>query len=483
MLINLVEKVVTKGMLIGGNWVETTEKLPVLNPHTGEEVYAISCATETHVYDALKSAAKGKVIARNLSAYDRSEIILKVASLLKERKEEFTQTIVNEGVKTKMEAGKEVDRCINTLTLCGEEAKRLTGETVPFNAFAGASAKKGHYVYDPVGIVTAITPFNDPLNLVAHKLGPAVAAGNAIILKPSDFTPISGIKLGELFLEAGLPSHVLNIITGPISNFGDILVTDSRVNMVSFTGGSKSGEAIAKAAGVKKIGMELGSSSPVIIMNDVDVNAVAENCVGGMIWAAGQNCVGVKRMYVHDSVYDAFKEKVVNLSKAVKLGNPEDETTDMGPIITSEAIDKIESSIADLEKGGYKVLCGGKRVNNSFEATIIEGDFDNALNGKEEIFGPVATISKISSLEEGITASNDSPYGLHAGIFTNNIDAAFKATNELQCGGVMVNDSSDYRIDMMPFGGVKQSGIGREGVKAAIREMSTTKIICFNLKS
>ncbi|WP_216352843.1 aldehyde dehydrogenase family protein [Cellulophaga omnivescoria] len=482
MSVDLLEKISSKGMLIGENWIETTDKLAVLNPYSGKEVYTISCATKEHVYEALASAEKGKVISRNLSPYDRSEIIVKVASLLKERKEEFTQTIVNEGVKTKVEAGKEVERCINTLTLCGEEAKRITGETVPFAAFAGASTKKGHYVYNPVGIVTAITPFNDPLNLVAHKIGPAIAAGNAVILKPSNFTPISGIKLGELFIEAGLPFHILNIITGPSSSFGDILVTDPRVNMVSFTGGSKSGEAIAKAAGVKKVGMELGSSSPVIVMDDVDVNAVAENCVGGTVWAAGQNCVGVKRMYVHDAIYDAFKEKVVSLSKAVKLGNPEDASTDMGPIITSQAIDVIERAISDLEKGGYTVLCGGKRVGNGFEATIIEGDFDNALNGKEEIFGPVATISRISSLEEGITASNDSPYGLHAGIFTNNIEYAFKATNELQCGGVMVNDSSDYRIDMMPFGGIKQSGIGREGVKSAIQEMSTTKIICFNLK-
>ncbi|WP_299136682.1 aldehyde dehydrogenase family protein [uncultured Tenacibaculum sp.] len=483
MIIDLLDKKVnTKGMLIGESWVDTPMQLPVFNPFSGNHVYSISCAEEEHVYKALESAEKGKIISKNLSPLDRSEIINKVVNLLKERKEEFTKVIVNEGVKTKREAGKEVDRCINTLTLCGEEAKRVIGETVPFAAFEGGSSKKGYYVYDPIGIITAITPFNDPLNLVAHKLGPAIAAGNAVILKPSDFTPISGIKLGELFLEAGLPYHILNIITGPIDNFGDILVTDSRIDMVSFTGGSKSGEVIAKAAGVKKIGMELGSSSPVIVMNDVDVEAVAKNCIGGMIWAAGQNCVGVKRMYVHDTIYDSFKEKIINLSKAVKLGNPEDDSTDMGPIINQEAISEIERSIENLVKGGYKVLCGGKRVGNGIEPTIIEGDFDNKLNGKEEIFGPVATISRVNSLEEGIIASNDSPYGLHAGIFTNNIEHAFKASNELQCGGVMINDSSDYRIDMMPFGGVKKSGIGREGVRSAIREMSSTKIICFNLK-
>ncbi len=480
-MISTLDKIDTMKMLIGENWVESPTKLPVLNPYSGKEVYAVSCADADHVQKALESAELGKGISRNLSPYDRSEVIARVVVFLKERKEEFTQIIVNEGVKTKIEAAKEVDRCINTLTLCSEEAKRLTGETVPFSAFAGSASRTGYYVHDPIGIITAITPFNDPLNLVAHKLGPAIASGNAVILKPSDFTPISAIKLGELFLEAGLPYHVLNIITGPVSNFGNTLITDPRVNMISFTGGTKSGEAIIKAAGIKKVAMELGSSSPVIVMDDIDIDTVAENCIGGMIWAAGQNCVGVKRMYVHDAIYDAFKEKVVALAKSVQLGDPSDVNTDMGPIITQEAIDVIENSISDLKNSGYQVLCGGNRVGNAFEATLIEGSHDHPLNGKQEIFGPVATISRISSLEEGIKASNDSPYGLHAGIFTNSIEAAFKAVNQLQCGGVMVNDSSDYRIDMMPFGGIKQSGIGREGVKSAIREMTTTKIACFNL--
>ena len=480
-MISTLDKIDTMKMLIGENWVESSTKLPVLNPYSGKEMYSVSCADADHVQGALKSAELGKEISRSLSPYNRSEIITRVVSFLKERKEEFTQTIINEGVKTKIEASKEVDRCINTLTLCSEEAKRVTGETIPFGGFTGGVSKTGYYMFDPIGIITAITPFNDPLNLVAHKLGPAIASGNAVILKPSDFTPVSAIKLGELFLEAGLPHHILNIITGPVSNFGNTLITDSRVNMISFTGGTKTGESIIKAAGIKKIAMELGSSSPVIVMDDVDIENVAENCVRGMTWVAGQNCVGVKRMYVHDTIYDAFKEKVVALSKSIQLGDPNDINTDMGPIITQEAINVIEHSISDLENSGYEVLCGGNRVGNAFEATIIEGKYDHPLNGKQEIFGPVATISRISSLKEGITASNDSPYGLHAGIFTNSIESAFKAVNQLECGGVMVNDSSDYRIDMMPFGGIKQSGIGREGVKSAIREMSTTKIVCFNL--
>ncbi|WP_417857617.1 aldehyde dehydrogenase family protein [Xanthomarina gelatinilytica] len=470
-------------MLIGEKWLETEEKFPIQNAYSGRTIYYGSCASKKHVEEALISAEKGKEISRKLSPYLRSEILAKVVLLLSQRKEEFAKTIVSEGVKTINESRKEVDRCINTLTLCAEEAKRNNGETVPFSAFQGSENRTGYYVNAPVGIVTAITPFNDPLNLVAHKLGPAVAAGNAIILKPSDFTPVSAIKLGQLFIEAGLPYHVLNIITGPLSNFGNTLVTDNRINMVSFTGGTKSGEAITKLAGIKKVAMELGSSSPVIVMNDVDVEDVAANCLGAITWAAGQNCVGVKRMYVHEDVYDAFKNKLIECAKKVNIGNPEEETTDMGPIISNYAIKEIEESIEELKTSGYTILQGGNRINNVFEPTILEGDFNNPLNGKKEIFGPVATLSKIKTLEEGITASNDSPYGLHAGIFTNNIEAAFKATNELQCGGVMVNDSSDYRIDMMPFGGVKQSGIGREGVKSAIQEMSTTKIICFNLKN
>ncbi|CAL2085368.1 aldehyde dehydrogenase family protein [Tenacibaculum sp. 190524A02b] len=481
-MVNTIESIDVKGMLIGDKWINTTEKLSVVNPFSGKEKYQISCANTSHIYEALASAEKGKEISKKISPHKRSKILQKVASLLKEREDEFTQTIVNEGIKTTFEASKEVARCINTLTLCAEEAKRIQGKTVPFNAFEGATHKTGYYVHDPVGIITAITPFNDPLNLVAHKLGPAIASGNAIILKPSDFTPISGIKLGELFLEAGLPYHVLNIITGPVNNFGNTLVTDPRINMVSFTGGTKSGEAIIKAAGVKKVAMELGSSSPVIIMDDVDINEAATNCIEGIIWAAGQNCVGVKRMYVHSKIYNDFKAKIIDLAQKIVIGNPENPATDMGAIITPQAINEIEKSIQTLQKGGYEILCGGNRVNNCFETTILEGAFDNPLNGKKEIFGPVATLSKINTIEEAITASNDSPYGLHAGIFTHNINNAFKATTELQCGGVMINNSSDYRIDMMPFGGIKQSGIGREGVKSAIQEMTTTKIICFNLK-
>ena len=470
-------------MLIGEKWIETEEKFPVQNPYSGRTIYYGSCASKKHVEEALISAEKGKEISKGISPYMRSQILSKVANLLTGRKEEFAKTIVSEGVKTINESRKEIDRCINTLTLCAEEAKRNNGKTVSFNAFEGSENRTGYYVNNPVGIVTAITPFNDPLNLVAHKLGPAVAAGNAIILKPSDFTPVSAIKLGELFLEAGLPYHVLNIITGPIRNFGNVLVTDSRVNMVSFTGGTKSGEAITRVVGIKKVAMELGSSSPVIVMNDTNVVEAAQNCLGAIIWAAGQNCVGVKRMYVHEDVYDVFKNTLIECAKNVKIGNPEDETTEMGPIISNYAIKEIEQSIEALKASGYTVLQGGNRIKNVFEPTILEGDFDNPLNGKKEIFGPVATLSKIKTLEEGIKACNDSPYGLHAGVFTDNVNSAFKATEKIECGGVMVNDTSDYRIDMMPFGGVKQSGIGREGVKSAIQEMSTTKIICFNLKN
>lgn len=473
----------TLKLLIGENWIETKEKFPIQNAYSGRTLYYGSCASKKHVEDALLSAEKGKIISKNIAPSLRSDILANVASLLSQRKEEFAKTIVSEGVKTINESRKEVDRCINTLTLCAEEAKRNNGETVSFNAFKGSENRTGYYVNSPIGIVTAITPFNDPLNLVAHKLGPAIAAGNAIILKPSDFTPVSAIKLSELFLEAGLPYHVLNIVTGPLGNFGNALVTDSRVNMVSFTGGTTSGEAIAKVVGIKRVAMELGSSSPVIIMNDIDsIDEVASNCLGAITWAAGQNCVGVKRMYVHEDIYDAFKNKLINATKKIKIGNPEEGSTDIGPIISNQAITEIEASIEELKNSGYTVLQGGNRVNNAFEPTILEGDFDNPLNGKKEIFGPVATISKIKTLEEGITACNDSPYGLHAGIFTNNINTAFKATKEIECGGVMINDTSDYRIDMMPFGGVKQSGIGREGVKSAIQEMTTTKIICLNLK-
>ena len=468
---------------IGEERIEVLDSLKVTNPYSGDIVGEVPCANLTSVRQAIISAQKGAQLSKGLTAFKRSAILEDVVKLLEERKEEFAQLIISEGIKTIREARKEVDRCMSTLKLSAEESSRINGETLSFDSVEGSESKHGYFVKEPLGIITAITPFNDPLNLVAHKLGPAIASGNAVLLKPSDYTPLTAIKLVELFYEAGLPTDIINIITGPIENFGDLLVTDPSVAMVSFTGGLAAAEAISKVAGLKKMSMELGGNAPVIIMDDIDdIDSVAQNCLEGVIWAAGQNCVGVKRIYVQETIFSAFKDKLTTLFSKVKLGPQEDIESDLGPIISENALTKIQSQINELIESGGALIIGGIRIGNCLSPTIIHTPISNELHRQMEIFGPVVIISSFIHLDQAIEAANDSPFGLHAGIFTNSLSTAHKAAKCLQFGGVLVNNSSDFRLDMMPFGGVRSSGIGREGVKYTIEEMTTEKVICFSEK-
>ncbi len=327
----------------------------------------------------------------------------------------------------------------------------------------------------------AITPFNDPLNLVAHKIGPAIAGGNSVVLKPATVTPLSALKLGETFIEAGLPWKILNIVTGKASNIGDALVTDPRGRMISFTGGTEAGLDITKKAGLKKIGMELGSNSPVIVMDDADLPQAVELSVSGAFWAVGQNCIGVQRIYIHEAVYDEFEKMFVEQTKKIKVGFQLDEDTDMGPMITEEEAARVEEWVKEATQAGAELLTGGSREGTHFKPTVFRNMPDTAKLNCEEVFGPVVNLYKVSTLDEAIKLANSVIYGLHGAIFTRSLDNTFKAIKELDVGGVMVNDSTDYRIDMMPFGGVKWSGLGREGIKFALLEMTEPKVVCINL--
>jgi len=330
-------------------------------------------------------------------------------------------------------------------------------------------------------VVLAITPFNDPLNLVAHKLGPAIAAGNSVILKPATVTPLSAIKLVEVLLEAGLPENAIQVITGYGSKIGDPLVSDERVRMISFTGGVEAGKHIASKAGIKKIGMELGSDSPVIVWKDADMQLAVESCVSGAFWAAGQNCIGVQRLLVHKEIYDEFKTKFVELTKTYKIGDKLKEETMMGPMITETEAKRIEQWVNDAVAGGAKLLTGGKRDGAMYDPTVLENVPADAKVHYEEVFAPTVNLYPIDDLDKAIAQANALPYGLLAGIFTRDLETAFKAAYELDCGGVMINDSTDYRLDSMPFGGVKYSGLGREGLKFSLQEMTEPKVVCFNL--
>lgn len=470
-------------MLIAGSWVDGSRKIEVLNPYDGEIIDTVPAASTADVEKAIVSAQTGYAEMQALSAHKRISVLRRTALFVQERQEDFARTIASEGSKTIREARKEVSRCVETLLLSAEEVRRITGKTLPFDSAAGSENRKGYYYRMPIGLIAAITPFNDPLNLVAHKLGPAIAAGNAVILKPAKVTPLSAVKLTEAFMEAGLPSNALQLVTGYGHEIGDALVSDERIRMVSLTGGVETGKRIIKLAGLKKISMELGSNSPTIVMADADLDDAVESCVSGAFWAVGQNCIGVQRLLVQRRIYDEFRDRFVARTDKYKVGPQLEETSDMGPMITEEEAKRVEEWIDKAVESGATLLAGGEREYTRVQPTVLENVPAGVQVDCDEIFGPVVNLYPFDLLDEAIAKANSVRYGLHAAIFTNDLNTAFKAAYELECGGVMVNDSTDYRVDFMPFGGIKESGLGREGVPFSVREMTEEKVICFNLKN
>mgnify|MGYP001219435998 CR=1 FL=1 len=461
---------------------KNTITVPVYNSYTGEVLGTVPQSTKQDVMNALDLAKKGEAIGRKMPASERIAILKKAVTIMEREFDILSNLIATEGIKTLAQARKEVSRALNTMQISAEEAGRISGATIPFNSVPGSEDRVGYEVKFPIGIIVAITPFNDPLNLVCHKLGPAIAAGNPVILKPSDYTPLVAIKFGEILFEAGLPKEMLSIITGAPEHFGDALISHDSIRLISFTGGVAAAKIIQQKAGLKKIVMELGSNSPVIVLSDADIEEAAESCVSGAFFASGQNCVGVKRIFVEETIYDSFLKKFSHLTQALKIGSPLAEDTDIGPIISQQAITQIDQFVEESVENGAKIIIGGKTVGNSYTPTILVDDCNNDIANCKEVFGPVVTISKIKNLDQAIACCNKSPFGLHAAVFTNDINNAHKAIDGLDCAGVMINDSTDYRIDAMPFGGVKLSGIGREGVKSTIEAMSETKVVCFKLK-
>ena len=379
------------------------------------------------------------------------------------------------------EAEKEVMRCIETIRISAEEARRIVGETIRFDQMRGSENRVGYYYRFPIGVIAAITPFNDPLNLVAHKVGPAIAGGNAIIVKPASVTPLSALKLAEAFEHAGLPEKILSVVPGRAQEIGDLLVTHPDIRMVSFTGGLETGEAIMGKAGLKKFSMELGSNSPVIVLKDADLMKAVDASVSGGFWAAGQNCLGVQRIFIEKEIFSDFQKAFIERTEQYVVGKKSLRETDMGPLITEHEAKRVESWVRDAVEKGATLLTGGKRTGAFYTPTVLTDVPDDCKLATEEVFGPVVSLYPVSDLDEAITMANAVPYGLQAGIFTKTIHYAFEAIQRLDVGGVMINDSSDYRIDAMPFGGVKGSGLGREGVSCTIQEMTEPKVVNFNL--
>ncbi|WLR50423.1 aldehyde dehydrogenase family protein [Bacillus tianshenii] len=472
---------ITMKMLVAGSWVDRTEKIEVRDPQNNDLIATIPKASREDVLSAIEAAKAGAETAAEMPVHQRITILNKVAQLLEERQEEFARTISREGSKTINEARGEVKRSIETLRISAEEARRIRGETIPFSQMPGSENRIGYYYRFPVGVIAAITPFNDPLNLVAHKIGPAIASGNAVIIKPASATPLSALKLAELFVEAGIPEKILTVITGSGREIGEVLVSSDDIQMISFTGGVDTGLDISSKAGIKKMGMELGSNSPAIVLRDANLTEAIDATISGAFSAAGQNCIGVQRIYIEREVFDTFTEQFTLKAKQFKTGDKQSTETDMGPMINEKEAQRVESWVNEAIEKGAILHCGGKRNGAFFEPTVLSNVPVDCIIANEEVFGPVVLLYSVYDLEEAIERSNAVNYGLQAGIFTSHLDKAFKAVQKLHVGGVMINDSSDYRMDSMPFGGVKNSGLGREGVRFAIEEMTEPKVVCLNL--
>ncbi|MFC4559097.1 aldehyde dehydrogenase family protein [Virgibacillus kekensis] len=469
-------------LFINGRWIQTDDKLEVLNKHTGKTYAEVSKAGEEEVDQAVKSAQKAYK-SNGLSAYDRFEVLKKVSELLQENKEEFALSIVQEAGKPLKQAQTEVDRAAQTFELSAEEAKRLSGHGVPVNAAPGSENRMAFTIKMPVGVVGAISPFNFPLNLVAHKIAPAIAAGNAVVLKPASATPTTALRLARLFEEAGLPAGLLNVVVGSGSTVGKQMQKDERISLYTFTGSAEVGLKIKQNTGLNKLILELGNNSPVIVDKEADVAQAATNIAQKGFAYAGQVCISVQRVYVHESVKKDFQEKLLEAMKELKVGDPNDKDTDVGPMISEDEAKRAEDWVEDAKENGAEVLTGGERKGPLFYPTVLTNVTKNMKVVYDEIFAPVVSLLPYNDLEACIDELNESPYGLQGGIFTKNLDTAFYAARKVEVGGLMINDSSQYRVDLMPYGGVKDSGWGKEGPKYSIDEMTEERLVVMNLEN
>ena len=458
---------------------EDRQKISVHNPFDGKVIGSVDATGPEEIAALVARAGRGAQQARALPRHARAAILEGAADRIGQRAEAFAETIVREAGKTIRQARKEVRRCINTLKLSADEARRNAGEVVPFDAYAGSEGRQGWFTREPLGIITAITPYNDPLNLVAHKLGPAIAGGNAVLLKPSELAPLSALALVDVLREAGLPDEVITPAVGGVE-LGAALVSARAVRMVSFTGGFRTGEAISRMAGLKKVAMELGGNAPVIVMDDCDLDKAVEACVSGAFWAAGQNCIGAQRILIQSGVYEAFRNRFTALTRDLKVGDPAREETDVGPMISEQAARRAETMVAEALDAGAGLLCGHARRGALFSPTVLEGTPPHCAVWREEVFAPIVLLSRFDTLDTAIALANEPEYSLHAGIFTSNLATALSTADRIEAGGIMINDSSDYRFDAMPFGGFKYGSMGREGVRFAYEDMTQPKVVCIN---
>ena len=469
-----------KKLLIGSEWVDTGEWQEVRSPYSGDIVGRVAKAGASEARRAVDAAAAA--MQRPLPAHKRAEILVKVAGALGRRHDEVARLISDEAGKPMKAARIEAQRAMSTYTFAAVEARKLAGDMVPMDASQAGEGKLAFTLRRPLGVVGAISPFNFPLNLVAHKIAPALAAGCAVVLKPASQTPMSALLLAELEDEAGLPPGWLNVVVGPSSEIGDVLVEDERVKVITFTGSSGVGLKLAVGSPRKKVNLELGNSTPLIVEADADIDAaVAATATHGFSFA-GQSCISIQRVYVQDSVYDRFVSGLVPKVEALKVGDPADEETDVGPVIDEEARDRILEWIDEARSGGAEVLTGGELDGELIRPTVVANASPELKVSCEEVFGPVVTVNRYSSIDEAIDLANSTKYGLQGGIFTGSINTALKAAQELEFGGVTVNEAPTYRADQMPYGGVKESGNTKEGPSYAVRELTDERLVVIDLQ-
>ncbi|MGI8744229.1 MAG: aldehyde dehydrogenase family protein [Bryobacteraceae bacterium] len=471
----------TQPMYIGGEWVHTGERLTVKMPYDGSPIAELCQADTAALNRAIEAAQRGAPAMAEMTCGERADLLLRLHDVMKRDQAEFSHLICLETGKPIKEARIEAERSLQTILSASTEARILHGEMIPIDSAPIGKGRMAMTIREPIGIVAAITPFNVPLNLALHKVCPAIAAGNAVVHKPAEQTSLSSVRLAHALEEAGLPKGAYNLVLGSGSKLGPLLARDPRIAMITFTGSVPVGKSIRAIAGLKRVTLELGNNSAVIVEPDADLDLAASRCVPGAFSHSGQVCISVQRIYVHESVADDFTSRYVENTGKLKIGHPLEDSTDISSLINDREAVRVDQWIEEAVHGGAQRLTGGPRQFATIPPTVLAGAPADVKISCQEVFGPVVNIVRYRDFEQAIALANDSEYGLQAGIFTNNIQRAFSAARKLQVGGVIINDVSAFRADHMPYGGVKESGNGREGPRYAIEEMTELKLICWRV--
>ena len=469
-------------MYVAGQWVSKPQTIPVENPYDRSVIDTVPRADRGDVERALESAVRGSRVMAQLSGHDRFRILRRAAELIASRQEDLGRTISLEEGKAIAEGRLEANRAVETILGSAEEAKRIHGETIPLDGAPGGVGKIAFTLRVPCGVVVAITPFNFPLNLVCHKVGPALAGGNAVIVKPASDTPLSALKLTEILLEAGLPAEGIQCLTGPGGELGDLLCGDPRVRKITFTGSRDVGEHICRVAGIKRVTMELGSNSPVIVMPDANLDRVAEAVTATGFSNAGQVCISTQRVLASGRIYADLLETLKPRVEAITTGSQLEEGVKMGPMVREKEAVRVDEWIREAVSAGARLVTGGERRGAVYTPTVVADVKPEMRISAEELFGPAVAVTPFDDIDQAIALANDTPYGLSAAIFTENLESAMKFAREVHSGNLHINWGPQWRADLMPYGGLKESGFGKEGPRYAVEEMTELKTVVLHLR-